>query len=364
MITVLHWGLHGWAFYVLAALAIAVYSYRHGLPLAFRTALFPVLGRRGLSGWPGRGVDLLASVGTVCGVATSMGLVAGAMNATLNRLVGLPLGTASQTAIVFAVAALGVASARSGVARGIRRLSEVNLWVSAGFLATVWVLGPSGDLIGVLFSATRDYAMQIVPVGVFVADEQTGQEWQAAWTVFYWGWWLAWTPFVSLFVARISRGRTVREFVLGVMGVPTAVILVWMSVIGGTALHQELEMPGSVSAAVNQDYSLGIVTVIDNLTTPEGALLLTAVAAFLLFTWLITSLDSATLVISHLVDTVEVDAAKVFWGLALAAVTCSLAWAGGVPALQAASIVIGLPLAGLVVLLGAGLLADLFRGRL
>ena len=168
---------------------------------------------------------------------------------------------------------------------------------------------------------------------------------------------------MSLFIARISRGRTVREFAVAVMLVPTLVTLVWMSVLGGTALHQELLVPGSVSAAVNRDFSLGIVAVIDNLGGPTLATLLTLTAAFLLFTWLITSLDSATLVICHLLGSGEAPPGKVFWGLALAAVTAVLLLVGGLPALQAASIVIGLPLAFLLVLLGGGMLWELARSR-
>ena len=175
---------------------------------------------------------------------------------------------------------------------------------------------------------------------------------------------MAWTPFVSLFIARISRGRTVREFVLAVMLVPTLVIALWMSIVGGTALTQELANPGAVSAAVNQDYALGLTTVIENLEPPTLATLLVALAAFLLFTWLITSLDSATLVICHLLDVSESAPAKAFWGAALAAVTVALIWVGGVPALQAASILIGLPLALIVIALGVGLLKDAARGRL
>ncbi|MDP7570882.1 MAG: BCCT family transporter, partial [Myxococcota bacterium] len=186
----------------------------------------------------------------------------------------------------------------------------------------------------------------------------------ADWTVFYWGWWLAWTPFVSLFIARISKGRTVREFTLAVMLVPTLVIVLWMAIVGGTALAQEIANPGAVSTAVNRDYALGITTVIENLAPPPVSTALVALAAFLLFTWLITSLDSATLVICHLLDVAESPAAKTFWGAALAAVTVALIWVGGVPALQAASILIGLPLALIVIALGAGLLKDAAMGRL
>ena len=362
-ITVLHWGLHGWAFYVLVALGIAVQSYRRGRPLTFRSALYPVLGDRFIDRWPGLLVDLVALFGTVCGVATSIGLAAAGMNATLSRLAGLSVDIENQILIVFAVCALGIVSALSGLSRGIRRLSEVNVWVSALLLLAFVGLGPTLWLVRLFVTTLADYVATVLPLGTWVGDAPAEREWQAAWTIFYWGWWLAWTPFVSLFVARISKGRTLREFVLAVMGVPALVIVLWMSVLGGTALDQELANPGAVSVAVNQDYSLGLVTVIANLGNPAIETLLVGVAAFLLFTWLITSIDSATLVICHVLGTEEVASSQIFWGLALAAVTCALMAVGGVPALQAASIVVGLPLAFLVILVAGGLLLDLARDR-
>ncbi len=363
-ITVLHWGLHGWAFYVIAALAIGIQGYRHGRPLSFRSALYPLLGDRFIDRWPGLGIDLIALFGTVCGVATSIGLAAAGMNATLGHLLGIEIHLSYQIAIVFGVCGLGVLSALSGLARGIRYLSEVNVWISAILLVAVIVLGPTGFLAKTLAGTLVDYVVHFLPTGAWIADTAAGQAWQADWTVFYWGWWLAWTPFVSVFIARISKGRTVREFVLAVMLVPAVVIIVWMSVFGGTALHQELAEPGAVSVAVNLDYSLGLVTVLGKLGPPWLATSLIAVAAFLLFTWLITSLDSATLVICHLLGIEETPPAKVFWGFALAAVTVSLMAVGGVAALQAASIVVGLPLALVVAGLGVALASDLVRGRL
>ncbi len=363
-ITVMHWGLHGWAFYVVAALGIGVYSYRYARPLTFRSALIPVLGPKWIDRWPGRAIDLVALLGTICGVATSIGLSAAGMNATLQSLFGIETSLGHQTAIVFGVCALGIASAVSGIARGIRRLSELNVWLSGLLLLAFLALGPAADLVKLVFATLVDYAVSFLPMGLWLADTPSEQAWQADWTVFYWGWWLAWTPFVSLFIARISKGRTVREFALAVMLVPTLVIVLWMAIVGGTALAQELANPGAVSTPVSQDYALGITAVIENLATPPLSTALVALAAFLLFTWLITSLDSATLVICHLLGVAESSPAKAFWGAALATVTVALIWVGGVSALQAASILIGLPLALIVIALGAGLLKDAATGRL
>ena len=363
-LTVLHWGIHGWAFYVVTALAIGVYSHRRNRPLTFRSAFTPILGERAIESWPGAVIDLVALFGTVCGVATSIGLSAAGMNATFHVLFGLEMGRGIQAAIVFGVCGLGTLSALSGLDRGIRRLSELNVWVSGVLLIAVLSLGPTTVIASRFFATLIDYVVSVVPTGLWVAGTNSEQEWQAAWTVFYWGWWLAWTPFVSLFIARISKGRTIREFVVAVMLVPTLVILVWMAVFGGVALEQELADPGAVSRAVNQDYSLGLTTVLSNVATPGVSTALIAIAAFLLFTWLITSLDSATLVICHLLGVSGSNPGKIFWGTAMAAVTCALLWVGGVPALQAASIVTGLPLAVAVVVLGAGLVKDLVLHRL
>jgi len=363
-LTVLHWGIHGWALYVVAALAISIYAYRHGQSLTFRTALYPILGPDRIDRWPGKAVDLLALIGTVAGVATSIGLSAGSINATLSSLFAIEVDTANQLAIVFGVCGLGILSALSGLTRGIRRLSELNVWVSALLLGAFLLLGPTLYLGGLLFETLADYLIYAIPTGLWVGTTGAERAWQGEWTVFYWGWWLAWTPFVSLFIARISKGRTIREFTIAVLLVPVAVTLVWMVVLGGTAIFQEAASAGSVADQVNRDYSLGLVAVIEQLGPAWLTQSLIAIAAFLLLTWLITSLDSATLVICHLLGAEEIAAAKVFWGLSLAAVAAVLLRAGGLAALQAASIVIGLPLAGLMVLLGAGLLRDLFRGRI
>jgi choline/glycine/proline betaine transport protein len=199
-------------------------------------------------------------------------------------------------------------------------------------------------------------------MGFWTADDPVGQAWQGAWTVFYWGWWLAWTPFVGLFIARISRGRTVREFVLGVMLAPTLAVIVWMSVFGGLALHGELTGQPSIIDQVNADYAVGTVAVVRRLGVFVAPFVV--VIAFLLFTWLVTSIDSATLVICTLLkhDGAEISALhKTLWGLLLGVVTGLLMYVGGVTALQAASIVTGLPIGFLLVAIGIGVLKEVRR---
>ena len=362
-ITVLHWGIHGWALYVIVALVLSIQSYRHGHPLRFRIALLPVLGAHWTHRWPGRMVDLLAIFGTICGVATSIGLSAASMNATLSSLFPISVSTSNQVAIILCVGMLGIASALSGVARGIRWLSSMNAWVSLGLTLAVLSLGPTAEVLGVLGRTFSDYVFEVVPLGLYRGETPEARSWQGDWTVFYWAWWLAWAPFVSLFIARISRGRTIREFVVTVMILPTAITLIWMAIFGGTAIVQEQLTPGAISDAVNIDYALGIVAVIKGLGYPSLVMPLLAVASFLLFTWLITSLDSATLVMCQLLGVEKSGVATVFWGMALAVVAVVLLVAGGLQALQAASIIVGLPIAFVVILLAFGLVRDLVTDR-
>jgi choline/glycine/proline betaine transport protein len=351
-LTIFHWGLHGWGFYVLTGLAIAYFSFRRDLPLALSSALYPLLGDY-IYRWPGHLVDLIGVIGTVFGVATSIGLAVGGMNAAMSELFGIAITISNQLVIVGLVSVLGIISVISGVSRGIRRLSELNVYLSAGLLLAVLAIGPTSYLLGAVASSLGDYVVRVIPMGFWTASSIEDQAWQSEWTVFYWGWWLAWAPFVGLFIARVSRGRTVREFVVGVMMVPTLSVIVWMSVFGGTAIHGELTGPTSIIDRVNADYAVATVSVIQNLgvlVTP-----LVAVIAFLLFTWLITSIDSATLVICTLLkrDQLEISPAqKTLWGGLVGAVTGLLLYVGGVTALQAASIVFGLPIGFVLVAIG------------
>lgn len=366
-LTMFHWGLHGWGFYVLAALAISIPVHRGGAPLRFREVLSTGPAALASSRAVGGTLDLLAIFGTVCGVATSIGLSASSMNATLAALVGqgteAPLDVRVQIGIIAAVALLGIASAISGVARGIRWLSTVNAWVSVGLMLIFLLLGSTAEILALIVESFVDYVASAPALGFFVAKTEAARQWQADWTLFYWAWWLAWTPFVSLFIARISRGRTVRELVVGVTLVPTAVTLVWMGLFGGTALLADREASGAISRAVETDYALGLVAVIEQLATGPGATVLIALACFLLFTWLITSLDSATLVLCELMGTAGTHTAKAFWGLAVASVAAILLGVGGLAALQAASIVIGLPLLIVQMVAAGGLLLAVLRGR-
>ena len=360
-VTTFHWGFHGWGLYVLVGLCIALGAYRYDLPLTFGTAFSPLTRFKPLPGGIAASIDVIAILGSVFGVATSIGIAVGGMNATLASIIDIEMSTRIQLAIVVLVCCLGIFSAVSGVAKGIRLLSEVNVWISLALVVVLIAVGPTLWILEVFLSSTLDYVVNVIPMGFFTAETTADKAWQSAWTVFYWGWWLAWAPFVGLFVARISKGRTMREFIIAVLFVPVLIILLWMSVFGGTAVHQELQQAGSVSEIVLADSSQGIVKVFSGLGSEVLQKAMIGVAAFLLFTWLITSLDSATLVLCHLLRVDHLQWMKVFWGFMLGAVTCILILAGGISALQAASIIVGLPLAFLVLAIAAGLIRYLVQ---
>ena len=361
IISVFHWGLHGWGMYVIAGLAIAIGAFRHEHELTFSTALIPVLGKKAIAGKTGSVIDLIALYGTVFGVATSVGLTVGVMNATMEPVTGLAFDVSNQIAMMMVVTGLGIFSVLTGVARGIRRISESNIWLSFCLLILITLLGPTLPILGSVLSNTIAYITAVLPMGFWIASEEAGQSWQADWTVFYWGWWLAWTPFVALFIARISRGRTVREFLMGVLAVPTLITIIWMSIFGGVAIDQEVAT-GLIGEAISRDYSLATIATINGLVPEDYRLPVFLILFFLLFTWLITSLDSATLVICHLTRADNSVTMKVVWGCLLGITAGTLLLIGGISALQAASIIIGLPMAFVMLLVLAATVQLIRRG--
>lgn len=359
-LTLFHWGLHGWAVYVLVGLTLAYFAYRKGLPLAMRSALYPVLGEK-IYGPYGHAADLLAVFGTVFGLATSLGLGATAVNAGFDRLFGIELSVTNQLVLIAVISVVGTLSAVSGVAKGVRILSEFNIWLSAILLALFLVVGPTAFLLGLYVTSIGDYLWNVVPMG-FWTDPDPSRDWQSWWTIFYWGWWVAWCPFVGIFIARISRGRTIREFVWGVMLAPSLLTFFWMCIFGGNALFMELHGIGGIVEAVNQDYSLGLFRTIEQLFPSVMTWSIAALTTFLLISWFVTSSDSGTLVICTMLsmgDPHPPQRFRVFWGLGEGLVAGVLLLAGGLQALQSASIAAGVPLSVILLYMMYGLVKTL-----
>jgi choline/glycine/proline betaine transport protein len=362
-VAIFHWGLHGWALYAILGMTFAYFSYRKGLPLSIRSALYPIFGER-IYGPIGYIADLLAVLGTVFGIATSLGLGAQQMNAGLSYLLGIEISTSMQVLLIAVISIVATASVLSGVNKGIRILSVLNMRLTLLILALFFVFGPTLYLLTSIGANTIDYLINAPALGVWIAPAEHAQ-WQSDWTIFYWGWWLAWSPFTGIFIARISRGRTIREFILGVLLVPTALTILWITIFGNSAMYIELFGNGGVTAAVNADTTTALFKTIQLL---DVGYLLTGIMAtictFMLLTYFVTSADSATLVICTLVAMGKNNPPaklRIFWGVAIGAVAAVLLYSGGLQALKTASIVVALPFSFVLVLATYGLCKSLYN---
>ena len=365
-----HWGLHGWAVYVLVGLCLAYFGFRKKLPLTLRSALHPLIGDR-IYGPVGDTVDLLAVFGGVFGIATTLGLGVSQMAAGLNFLAGVDPGVVTQVVLIAAISLAATLSAVSGVSRGIRILSEWNIGLSIILLGCFIFLGPGTWLMGFVATSFGEYLWHALPMGFWIADDPRHAAWQNIWTIFYWGWWISWAPFVGMFIARISRGRTLREFVVGVLLVPTALALLWIGIFGGNAIHLELNAAGGAGTAGIIDlvrdgsYEAALYGTIDRLSD-IGWLTWTmsALATLLLATWFVTSSDSGTLVITTLLSMGDAHPPRRFrivWGLGIGVVAAVLLLADGLQALQTAAMVAALPVSVVLLLMIAGLLKSLVQ---
>ncbi len=341
-----HWGIHAWAIYVLMGLCIAYFAYRQKLPLSLRSCFEPLLGRH-IYGWPGHVIDVLAVFGTLFGLATSLGLGAMQISAGLEHLFGVPHTETTQLRLIAIITLAATISLVTGVSKGIRRLSELNLFMAAVLLALVFIFGPTRFIVDTLVENVGRYMATIFTRSFRLAPMSSAEsDWMKSWTLFYWGWWIAWAPFVGMFIARISRGRTIREFVAGVLLAPTAVAIVWFSVFGGTALHLELFAGQPVADAVANDVSTAVFAMLQHL--PLGQIL-SFITAAVVATFFVTSSDSASFVVDMLTSGGHPNPPvwqRVFWASAEGACAAVLLHTGGaaaLEALQAAVVSIGLP---------------------
>jgi len=347
--TFFHWGLHAWAVYVVMGLGLAYFAYRHDLPLSIRSVFHPLLGDR-IFGFPGHLIDLLAVFGTVFGLATSLGLGAKQINAGLSELFGISNNQSSQVVIICCVTLVATLSLVSGVQRGIRRLSELNLLLALALLLFVFLLGPSWHVLEKLPLDLLAYAERIGS-SLIGSDAMGDGEWQATWTIFYWAWWIAWAPFVGTFVARISRGRTIGEFVWGVLFVPTGLTVAWLAVFGETAMFEERVAGAPIAEAVAQDTSVAIYRMLAELPLSGVSSLVAVVTVTVFF---VTSSDSGSFVVDMLTSGGHPNPPiwqRIFWALAEGAVAIVLLTAGGLKALQSAAIATGLPFCAAMLLM-------------
>jgi len=351
--TFLHWGVHAWAVYVVVGLAVAYAVHRRGRPVSIRWALEPLLGKR-VDGPLGNAIDIAAVVGTLFGVATSLGLGVNQIAAGLEHL-GVVEGTTTAKLVIIAViTALSTLSVVSGLDRGIAFLSRANLWLAALLLVAVLVLGPTLFVLRELVSSFGGYIQNFVSMSfqTFAFYGDRGESWLGSWTTYYWGWWIAWSPFVGVFIARISRGRTVREFVAGVLLVPTAVTMLWFSVMGGAALYQQIF--GGVDHIVDGGVSTN-TALFEMLGQLPGGPVLSGVAVLLVLVFFVTSSDSGSFVVDMLTHNGNPNPpvwSRVFWSVLEGSIAAVLIWSSsaalggdtsGIAALQALTIVAAAP---------------------
>jgi len=361
VITFFHWGLHAWAIYIVVGLALAYFSFRHNLPLTVRSALYPVLGER-IYGPLGNAVDIFAMFGTMFGVATSLGLGVLQVNAGLEHIFGLPSTVTVQLVLIAAITGLATISVVLGLDVGIRRLSELNIVLAVAILCFVLVAGPTLFLLRALMQNLGAYLSDVVRL-TFRTYAYEPNEWLGNWTLFYWGWWIAWSPFVGMFIARISRGRTIREFVVGVLLVPVLFTFLWMTVFGDTALWMQSEGIAPIAQVVTDNMPVALFRLLEALPLSTITSLM---ATLLVITFFVTSADSGALVISIIASGGSEEPPvwqRVFWALSAGIIAAVLLVAGGLNSLQTAAIAGALPFAVIMILLCYGLLRALRSER-
>nr|WP_270263264.1 choline BCCT transporter BetT [Kocuria marina] len=355
--TLFHYGITGWAMYALMGMAFGYFAYRFGMPLSIRSALYPLIGRR-IHGVAGDAVDTAALLGTIFGVATSLGIGVVQLNFGLRYLFGVPENLAVQSALIALGVLMAVASCVSGVDKGIRRLSELNIILAVGLMLYVLITGRTAFLLDAIVMNIGDFVSRFPAMALNTFAFEAPQEWMSAWTLFFWAWWIAWAPFVGLFLARISRGRTLRQFVVGTMTVPFAFILLWISIFGNSALGIVVggnDAFGEVAMGTPERafYSL--------LAEYPGATVAASVATFTGLLFYVTSADSGALVMSNFtsrIDDPNQDGPKwlrVFWAVSTGVLTLAMLLVGGVTTLQNATLIMGLPFSVVMYLIMVGL---------
>ncbi|SNT69456.1 BCCT family transporter [Psychrobacter sp. LV10R520-6] len=359
--TMYHWGLHPWAIYAVVGLSLAIFAYNFRFPLTMRSIFYPLLKEK-TWGWPGHVIDVLAVLATIFGLATSLGLGAQQAASGLNYLFGWDFaGNTLEIIIIILVTGLATISVARGIDGGIKFLSNVNMLVAGLLLLFVFFAGNSLGLIGKIAETTVDYVTYIIPLSNPIG--RTDSDFFHTWTVFYWAWWISWSPFVGMFIARISKGRTVREFIISVMLAPTLVTIVWMTVFGQTGLSQYTNQVGELSGGVS-NASLTLFQMLDNLPL---AMITSLIAIILVMVFFVTSSDSGSLVIDTITSGGKLESPmsqRVFWAIAEGCIAIALLYGGSTEALktiQAGSVSTGLPFTFLLLVMCVSLWLGLRR---
>jgi len=362
-IALYHFGLHTWTIFALPGLAIAYFAYRHNLPMRISSLFYPILGERAFGPW-GWAVDVIAVLGTLFGVATSLGLGTLQLNSGLNYLFGVPSTGLVQAILIAVITGIAATSVALGLDKGVRRLSQLNIVLAMTLLAFVLIAGPTVFIAEGMVQSIGDY-LDALPRLAFWTETFKDTDWQRQWTLFYWAWTISWAPYVGIFIARISRGRTIREFVAGVLFAPTAFTLVWFGIFGLSAINVEMNGQIALAEQVQQDPSVAIFAFLEALPLSGLASALSVIIIVIFFT---TSSDSASLVIDMLTrrdDQPSLVRQRIFWAVAQGVIAATLLLAGGLDALQNVITSLGLPFCILLIFMAVALFRALradYRG--
>ncbi|MBE0378908.1 BCCT family transporter [Pseudoalteromonas prydzensis] len=356
--TMFHWGLHPWAIYAVVALSLAFFTYNKGLPLSIRSIFYPILGDR-TWGWPGHVIDILAVLATLFGLATSLGLGAQQASAGIDHVFGIESGVGLQIIVISVVTLLAIISVVRGIDGGVKLLSNINMLIAFALLMFVLLVGFAAS-VGNIPTTVMGYIENIIPLSNPHGRED--ETWMHGWTVFYWAWWISWSPFVGMFIARVSEGRTIREFLIAVLLIPTMVTILWMSIYGGIAIDQVINGVGKLGTEGLTQVPLAMFEMFDELPMAK---LLSFTAVVLVLVFFITSSDSGSLVIDSITAGGKVDAPvpqRIFWATVEGAIAATLLWVGGtkaMEALQAGAVSTGLPFTIVLLMMCVSLLLGL-----
>ncbi|MCE8025187.1 MULTISPECIES: BCCT family transporter [Halomonadaceae] len=364
-----HWGLHGWSMYGLVGLSLCYFCFNRGLPLTIRSAFMPLLGSKRVEGPIGNGIDAMAATGTLIGVAVSLGLGVRQINTGLGHAYGIPDNIGVQIALIAGITTVALLSVLSGLAKGIQQLSKLAMLIGAALVVYVLLFGPTQFILNSMLQSFGNYINEIPSRGTFTEafNPPDAESWQNEWTLFYFAWWISWSPFVGLFIARVSRGRTLRQYLLGVLLVPTLTSVLWLTVMGGSALYRELFEAAGLVDIVEDEPELAFFLFLDHFQLPEWVvttsmtLMIATVAIFF-----ITSSDSGSLIIDIITsggDPHPPRTTRVFWAILEGVVAAVLLTAGGLEALQAVATISGLPFVVILLLMCAGLYLGLRRNE-
>lgn len=341
--TFLHWGLHAWSVYAIVGLTLAYKAFNRNRPLTIRSAFYPLFGEKLIDGWLGKSIDVCAVVATLFGIATSLGFGASQVSAGLHFLFGIEVNAITNLIVVIGITGLATISVISGLDKGVKLLSQVNLVGAACLMLFVFLLGPTLFLLKSFLEHSGIYITNLFSLAGWNSSYQADNDWHTNWTVFYWAWWISWSPFVGMFIARISKGRTIREFVLGVLLAPTVITLFWLNTFGGAGIYSELFGTSGIAQAVSSDIATALYVLLQSFPFGEVA---SAVAIFIVVIFFVTSSDSGSLVIDFIASNGELNPPvkqRVLWAVSQGAVAAILMAGGGLLALQTASIIAGLP---------------------